>query len=190
MKNLTRFFLRAIALIGFVMLLTTVGMDSNGQFRIASLSDKIIGLDNIDNTSDLNKPLSIAMIAALLRTTSASTLSLVGSGATGTQISSNKDSSISYNVSTSTTSTIGGPLTSIVTLKICSTNSATEGDWSSIALLENDQTITLALALQSIQIFKGQLGADLPAGWFVKLVNSGTGTHSEAFISGQKTIYG
>lgn len=33
-------------------------------------------------------------------------------------------------------------------------------------------------------------GSSGTAGWYVKLVNSGTGTHSEAFVSGQKTIYG
>lgn len=125
-----------------------------------------------------------------LRTISALTLSLVGTGATGTQISSTKDSTVRLTVSTSTTSTIGGPSTSVVVLKICATNNATEASWTTVATLESDQTITLAIALQSIQIVKGQLCSDLPGGWFVKLVNSGTGTHAEAFISGQQTIYG
>lgn len=124
------------------------------------------------------------------RTTSTLSLSLVGTGATGTQISSTKDSTVRLNVSTSTTSTIGGASTSLVALKICSTNSVTEGNWTTVTTLENDQTITLAVALQSIQVLKGQLCADVPTGWYVKLVNSGTGTHSEAFVSGQQTIYG
>lgn len=125
-----------------------------------------------------------------LRTVSVDTQSLVGAGATGWQIHATKDSAVRYNVSTSTTSTIGGPSTSIVSLKICSTNHVTEGNWTTVAVLETDQTITLAIALQSIQVIKGQLAADVPAGWFVKLVNSGSGTHAETFISGQKTIYG
>lgn len=133
-----------------------------------------------------NKP----SIPSTIRTTSSESISLVGTGATGTQISSTKDSTVRFTVSTSTTSTIGGPATSTVTLKKCATNSATEGDWISVAVLESDQTITLAVALQSVQVVKGQLCADLPAGWFVKLVNLGTGTHSEAFVSGEKTIYG
>lgn len=133
-----------------------------------------------------NKP----AIPSVIRTTSSLSLSLVGTGATGTQVSSAKDSTVRLNASTSTTSTIGGPSTSLVTLKICATNSATEGNWTTIAILENDQTITLAIALNSIQITKGQLAADVPAGWYVKLVNSGTGTHSEISISGQQTIYG
>ncbi len=134
----------------------------------------------------LNKP----TIPSTTRTTSTLTLSLVGTGATGTQISSTLPSSVRVTVSTSTTSTIGGPATSIVTLKKCATNSATEGDWTSVAIFESDQTITLAIALQSVQVVKGQLSCDLDAAWFVKLVNSGSGTHSEAFVSGEKTIYG
>lgn len=129
-------------------------------------------------------------IPSVTRTTSSLNLSLVGTGATGTQIHATKDSSVKCTVSTSTTSTIGGPSTSLVVLKICSTNNATEGSWTTVATFESDQTITLALALQSIQIVKGQLCADIPGGWYVKLVNSGTGTHAETFVSGQQTIYG
>lgn len=134
----------------------------------------------------LNKP----TIPSVARTTSSDTQSLVGTGATGAQISTTKDSTVRYNVSTSTTTTIGNTSTSLVALKICSTNNSTEASWTTVATLENDQTITLAIALQSVQTVKGQLTADVPAGWYVKLVNTGTGTHSESFISGQKTIYG
>lgn len=133
-----------------------------------------------------NKP----TIPSVIRTTSSLSLSLVGTGATGTQISATKDSSIKCNVSTSTTSTIGAASTSLISLKKCATNNATEGSWTTATILENDQTLTLAVALQSVQAIKGQLNADIPAGWYAKLVNSGTGTHSEAFISAEQTIYG
>ena len=129
-------------------------------------------------------------IPSTARTTSPQSMSLVGTGATGTQISATNAATVRFTVSTSTTSTIGGPATSVVVLKKCATNSVTEGDWTSVATFESDQTITLAIALQSIQVVKGQLTCDLDAGWYVKLVNSGTGTHSEAFVSGEKTIYG
>lgn len=139
------------------------------------------------NYSDLiNQP----TIPNVTRTTSILSLSLVGSGATGTQIHATKDSSVKCTVSTSTTSTIGGPATSVVALKICSTNNVTEGSWTTVATFESDQTITLAIALQSVQVVKGQICADIPGGWYMKLVNSGTGTHSETFVSGQQTIYG
>lgn len=128
--------------------------------------------------------------APTLRTTSTQSLSLVGTGATGTQISATKDSIVRFNLSTSTTASIAGPATSVVTLKKCATNDSTEGNWTTVAALENDQTLTLAITLQSVQVMKGQLETDLPAGWYVKLVSSGSGTHTEGFISGEKTIFG
>lgn len=126
------------------------------------------------------------------RTTSIITPSLVGTGATGTQISSTKDSTVRASVSTSTTVNIvsGAGGTSSVALKICSTNNATEASWTTVTSLESDQTISLAIALGSVQIVKGQLIADVPAGWYYKLTNNGTGTHSESVITGQQTIYG
>lgn len=150
----------------------------------------VTGLATVATSGAYSDLTGTPAIPSTTRTTSAQSLSLVGTGATGTQISSTKDSTVRFNVSTSTTSTIAGPATSLVTLKKCSTNSATESDWTSVAVLENDQTISLALTLQSVQVMKGQLETDLPSGWYVKLVNSGSGTHSEAFISGEKTIYG
>lgn len=189
--------------------ITPVGMDqANGLFKIPQVGDQV------DGTLLMGVPVSgipalaggtaaqflrgdlvfanfnAAALSAVIRTTSTDTQSLVGTGATGAQISSTKDATVRYNVSTSTTSTIGGPSTSVVALKICATNNATEGSWTTVTTLENDQTITLAVALQSTQVVKSQLCADVPAGWFVKLVNSGTGTHAETFLAGQKTIYG
>lgn len=126
----------------------------------------------------------------LTRTTSALSLSLVGTGATGTQISSTKDSTVRVFLSESTTATIGGASVSDIYLKKCATNSATETDWSSV-LMENTQTISLAIVLQSIQGLKGELEFDLPAGWWVKLVNTGSsGTHTETVLGGEKTVYG
>lgn len=160
--------------------------------KITGLQDPVGVLDGMNKeTADAAGAAIMAAIAtAGTRTTSTLSLSLVGTGATGTQISSTKVSSVKLNVSTSTTSTIGGPSTSLVALKICSTNNATEASWTTVGTVENDQTITLALALNSVQAVKGQLCADIPAGWYVKLVNSGSGTHSEAFVAGQQTIYG
>lgn len=129
-------------------------------------------------------------IPSTTRTVSTDTIALTGSGATGAIVHATKDSTVRYNVSTSTTSSIGGPSTSAVDLKICATNDPTEANWTTVATLENDQTITLAIVLNSIQVFKGQLIADVPAGWFRKLVASGSGTHAEVFVRGQKTIYG
>lgn len=162
---------------------TNTNQLTNGSNFITSSGAPVQSVNGQTGTVSLTIP-------SVARTTSTDTQSLAGTGATGAQIHATKDSTVRYNVSTSTTSTIGGPSTSIISLKICATNNATEGSWTTVATLENDQTITLAIALSSIQVMKGQLIADVPASWYVKLVNSGTGTHSESFISGQKTVYG
>lgn len=136
-------------------------------------------------TDLINKP----SIPNGARTTSAFSLSFVGPGATGTQVHATKDSSVRIGVSDSTTATIGGTSTSICTLKKCATNSATESDWQVAGVVENDQTVSLAIILNSLQVVKGLLETDVPAGWYVKLENSGSGTHSESILFGEKTIF-
>lgn len=124
------------------------------------------------------------------RNTSTQSMSLVGTGATGTQISATKDSTVRFTVQTIATATIAGSATSTVTLKKCATNSSTEGDWTTVSVSETSQAYSLAVALQGVTGMKAQLVTDLPAGWYVKLVNTGSGTHSESFLFGEKTIYG
>lgn len=166
---------------------TGIGYNSSTGVITNSSPDQTVV---ITGTTGTYPTFALPTIPSVTRTTSTQSLSLVGTGATGTQISSTKDSTVHVCVSTSTTSTIGGPASSVVTLKKCSTNSATEGDWTSVGMVQSDQTITLAVVLQSVQVVRGMMTTDLPAGWFVKLVNSGSGTHSETFVSGEKTIYG
>lgn len=112
-------------------------------------------------------------------------LSLVGTGATGTQISSSKPSLIAATVTVSSTSLLLTSASSSVALKICATNNATEASWTTITTA-NSNLSGVAATNGNTQ----QLIAEVPAGWYVKLVNSGTGTHSEAFVSAQQTIYG
>lgn len=135
------------------------------------------------NTGDQTLP-------STAQTTSTLTLPFVGAGATGTQIHATKPSSIALTVSTSATATIGGSSVSTVTLKICSTNNVTEGSWLNAGVQESSASYTLALALQGISGSKGQLYANIPAGWFVKLESSGSGTHTETYQFGWQTIYG
>lgn len=133
-----------------------------------------------------NKP----TIPSITRTTSSITPTLVGTGATGTQVSSTKDASVKTCVSTSATASIAGAATSTVTLKICSTNNATEANWTTVGVSETSQSYALAVAISGVTGGKAQLETDLPAGWYYKLVNTGSGTHAEAIVSGQQTIYG
>lgn len=119
----------------------------------------------------------------------AATHSLVtGTGATGFQVSSTRDTSVNYNVTSSTTATIGGASTVTVFLEVAPTNSATAGDWVEISRFSNGQTITLAVALQSVQTAAGNLGGVIPAGYYAKLRTVTSGTASSAYVSGQEVL--
>lgn len=188
-----------------------------GDKTFQTLNKTAVGLSNIDNTSDINKPISTATQTALnlkadtaslatvattgsytdlsnkpstTYTPSALSLSLVGSGATGTQVSSTKNSFISSTCSTSVTVSLGGSPVSRVIMKICATNSSTEGDWLEVGRTSTSQPTTLTITVGGVYTQEGQITTILPAGWYVKLVNSGSGTHTEAVVSGTKNIYG
>lgn len=109
--------------------------------------------------------------------------------ANGFQLSTTRDAAVSYGVQISTTATIGGNASGYVVLEIAATNSTTAADWKEISRITNSQTITLALALQSVQISGGALQGMIPAGYYARLrtVNvSGTPTYT--FNSGQEVL--
>lgn len=113
----------------------------------------------------------------------------VAAAANGWQLSSTRESQASYACSISTTATIGGAATGYIVLEICATNSATAANWQEIDRLQNSQTITLAIALQSLQVFGASLHGIIPAGWFVRLRSvQSSGTPTFAFSSGQEVL--
>lgn len=113
---------------------------------------------------------------------------VTGTGATGFQISSTRATEVNYKVNTSTTATIGGASTSTVVLEICPTNSATAGDWKEVGRVSNSQTITLAVALQSVQVLGGSLVGYVPAGYYAKLRSITSGTASTTYLTGQEVM--
>lgn len=155
-----------------------------------STNSAITSSDNILSALGKLQAQLTATNAKFTRTTSSLTLSVVGTGATGTQIHATKDSTIHVNLSNSNTSSIGGPSVSDLIVKMCATNSATESDWITQADADNEQTVTLALALQSVQVIHEMITVDVPGGYYIKIESSGSGTHTEAILRGQKTIYG
>lgn len=171
-------------------------LDAAAGIQLCALASTFLGgswtLGNV-YTFDPNSVYTriMALENNITRTVTPDTRTLTTStGASGFQISATKNSTVRYTVGTSTTATIGGGATSGVILEMCPTNSAVASDWVEVGRAENVQTITLAVSLQSLQVQKEQLTADVPAGYYVKLRSYGTGTHTETFVSGQKTIYG
>lgn len=194
----------------------------SGMYRASASGDIYLNYDNVNNTSDANKPVSIAQqtalnaLAALIPaaqvnpdwnatsglaqilnkptipgawSVSALTLPLVGTGATGTQISNTKNASVKVSYSTQVTVTLSGSPISTVIIKTCATNSATEANWIEAGRTATTQPTTLAVTVGGVYGNTGQITADVPMGNYVKAENSGTGTHTEAFVSGQQTVY-
>lgn len=132
----------------------------------------------------------ISEIQSVRSTTFGVSRSLVtGTGAVGFQVSSSQDSMVNYGITMATTATIGGSASGTVVLEVAPTNSATAGDWKEVARFTNGQSISLAIALQSVQTLAGNLTGIVPAGYYAKLRtinNSGSPTFT--YASGQETL--
>lgn len=114
---------------------------------------------------------------------------VTGTGATGFQVSSMRDAFVTYSPKIVTTATIAGGQDGYTVLEIAATNSATAGDWKELGRVENGQTLSLAIALQSIQPVGAPLTGMVPAGWYTKIrsVNV-TGTPTFSSVSGQEVL--
>lgn len=120
---------------------------------------------------------------------SALSLSLqTSTGAVGTQISATRNAYVMLNGNVSTTSTIGGASAGDIILEVAPTNSATAGDWIEWGRIGNSQTITLALALNSVQITKGMAVAFVPAGYYMKARQAGSGTVSYTLTNAKQIL--
>lgn len=107
--------------------------------------------------------------------------------ANGYQISATRDYEVSYSVTTVTTATIGGASSGYIVLEIATTNSSTASDWKEIARSTNGQTITLAVALQSVQTIGSSLTGLVPAGYYARIRSvTVSGTPSFSYTSGQE----
>lgn len=154
----------------------------------SGVHDKLAALATVATTGSYNDLSSKPSVGGT-RTQSTLSLSMVGTGATGTQIDATHDALIAVTISTNATASIAGAATSTVALKICATNNATEASWTTVQTSETSQSYSLAVAIQGVTGGKGCLSSLVPAGWYAKLVNTGSGTHSESFVSGQKVIF-
>lgn len=106
---------------------------------------------------------------------------------TGFLVDASQDSLVSYDVDLSSTSTIGGASAVTVFLETADTNSTTPGDWTTIGKVSNGQTITLAIALQSVQTSTATLSKVVPAGKYVRLRSTISGTSSATIAYSQET---
>lgn len=131
-----------------------------------------------------------AMSANLPWSWATSTRSIVtGTGATGYQVSSTRNSTVHYSLKVTTTASIAGNADGYITLEIAPTNSATTTDWVEMGRCGNSQALTLAITLQSVQGTTCEVVGDVPAGYYEKLRSvTTTGTVTFAFLSGQEVL--
>lgn len=117
------------------------------------------------------------------------TIQTVAAAANGWQLSSTRDADTRYTVSITTTATIGGAQDGYVVQEVCSTNSAVAANWQEVGRLENAQNITLAIALQSVQVIKGQICGMVQAGYYTRLRSvQASGSPAFAYVSGQEVL--
>lgn len=158
---------------------------------LAGKVDKVTGkgLSTEDfTTAEKNK---LAALNNTVAAPAAFSLALTGAGATGTQVHATKQASVQLSYSTQVTYSLTGTPASRVTLKACATNSTNEGDWLDMGSTETRQPTGLSITVGQVVGAIGQITSGiLPAGWYVKAVASGAGTHSESFVSGVKNIHG
>lgn len=102
-----------------------------------------------------------------------------GTGATGFRPSATRDSMVNYSITVGTSVSLTGNSSGQVLLEICPTNSANAGDWIEVGRVASGQSGSLVVGLVLNQTGGGQIGALIPAGYYVKIrtVNvSGTPT--------------
>lgn len=135
--------------------------------------------------------LAAAILAATPAAPAASALSLslqTSTGAVGTQVSTTRDSYVMLNGLVSTTANIGGASAGDIILEVAPTNSATAGDWVEWGRIGNSQTLTLAITLNSVQVTKGMAVCYVPAGYYVKARQAGSGTVSYTLTNAKQIL--
>lgn len=128
-------------------------------------------------------------IAASMVFNNAASHSLIttAAAANGFQLSSTRNVSVFYSVNVLTTATIAGASDGYIVLEIATTNSATASDWKEVSRSRNGQTLSLAIALQSVQNIGSELMNIVPAGYYARLRSvTVSGTPAFSYISGQE----
>jgi hypothetical protein len=109
-------------------------------------------------------------------------------GAVGFQVSATLPSTVHYSVQISTTIAVGGSSTGTVFLEVAPTNSAVAGDWVVDAQISNNQSFAGLLTLSSTQVVCFELVTYVPAGFFVKLRTTSSGTASFLYQRGTEVL--
>lgn len=180
----------------------------NGS-SLTGLTKSQVGLSNVDNTSDLGKPISTATQTALngkfANPIGSTSQYLRGDGSLATlptypayttttqtrsfnssfQVSSTKDTNVRYTVEISSSISLSGTNAGTVFLETSSDNST----WVEEGRIVNSQSGGLVVGLSLGQNISGQLSAYVPANYWVRLRSSATsGTPTFTYRVGRETL--
>jgi hypothetical protein len=134
-----------------------------------------------------NGTLYISLTGAKVATSVTRTFT-TSTGASGFQISSTNGAFVHYSVSISTTIGVGGTSTGSVFLEVSPTNSSTPANWIINGNASNSQSFSGLLTLSSTQVQGSQICTYVPAGFYVKLRTTSSGTTSFTFITGIEVL--
>lgn len=117
------------------------------------------------------------------------TIQTVAGAANGWQLSSTRDATVRYSVTINSTVSLAGNQTGYVVIEVAATNSSTAGDWQEVGRVASGQSGALVIGLTLNQVGGGQLNADVPAGYYVRIRSVNTaGTPTYTYNSGQEKL--
>lgn len=99
-------------------------------------------------------------------------------------ISSTRPATVRYNIRITCTATIGSASTGRVLFQYSTNGGST---WTDGGEVENSNTVTLAIALNSVTTQTGFIVWSVPAGALCRLVSTNTGTTTITYVRGQET---
>ena len=109
-------------------------------------------------------------------------------GAVGFQVSATLPSTVNYSITISTTIGVGGTSTGTIFLETSLTNSATPASWIVNSQVSNSQSFAGLLTLTSVQVETFHISTYVPAGSFVKIRSTSSGTVSFTYVTGTEIL--
>lgn len=107
---------------------------------------------------------------------------------TAFQISTTRDSLVTYSADISTSATLIGGQTGTIYLEICATSGFSSGV-QELARFANGNSVSLAIAITVNQLVTGNIGGYVPSGFYCRLRTENTvGTPSFTYRSGQEVL--
>lgn len=171
--------------------MTTVSLPTTGEIIGDAIRNDLIGWASSLFGQTISPGYAFAenVVADIARSESTVSLTVqTSTGAVGTQVSTTQDSFVFVSENISTTASIAGNAADDLVVEVAPTNSATAGDWVEKARGGQSQALSLAIALQSVQIVKGILPVYVPKGYYLKVRSLGSSGTFSSGVSNSRVV--